>query len=109
MLSSGGVLDHKLVGASVLDFEFVDSTHIGERLQNGRAWLVDFEDSSELRDAIIRTEFSWKVKYLSIKAQDSRGLRAVLVRLDGIVAWLVEGDSFDVEALRTSLHKWFSH
>lgn len=109
VLGKGGVFDHELVGSSVPDFEFLDGTRMGEKLQNGRGWLVDFEDSAELKDAVIGTEFAWRVKYLSVAAQDARGLRAVLVRPDGIVAWLAEGDSFDVEALKLSLHKWFSY
>lgn len=106
-LGEEGVLAHELVGASAPDFEFVDGSRMGEKLQNGRGWLVDFEDDGELKDAVVGTEFSWKVNYLSMAAQDNRGLRAVLVRPDSIVAWLAEGDSFDVEALRKSLQQWF--
>ncbi|KAM3427766.1 hypothetical protein NHJ13734_008866 [Beauveria thailandica] len=105
----GGVYDHELVGASVPDFEFCDGERMGDKLQNGRAWLVDFEESGELREMVIGTEFASRVSYLCMTAQDTRGLRAVLVRPDGIVAWLAEGDLFDVEALRLSLHKWFSY
>lgn len=108
-LGQGGVFDHPLVGASVPDFEFEDSTRMGGKLQNGRAWLVDFEDCTQLKDMVIGTEFGWKINYLSMKAVDTRGLRAVLVRPDGIVAWLAEGDCMDIEALRMSLYKWFSY
>ncbi|KAJ3495928.1 hypothetical protein NLG97_g3039 [Lecanicillium saksenae] len=104
-----GVYGHELVGASVPDFEFLDGSRMGDRLQNGRGWLVDFEDNSDLKHTVIGTEFSWKVNYLSMPAQDTRGLRAVLVRPDGVVAWLAEGESCDVESLKLSLHKWFSY
>lgn len=108
-LGKGGIYEHELVGASVPDFEFLDGSRMGDKLQNGRAWLVDFEDNSELKHSVIGTEFSWKVNYLSMPAKDSRGLRAVLVRPDGVVAWLAEGDSCDVESLKSSLHKWFRY
>ncbi|KAM3506175.1 hypothetical protein MY11210_007669 [Beauveria gryllotalpidicola] len=47
---------------------------------------VDFEESGELRDRVIGTEFASKVRYLAMATQDTRGLRAVLVRPDG--KWL---------------------
>lgn len=106
---AGGVFDHELVGASVPDFEFLDGTRMGERLRNGRGWLVDFEGSADLQDAVVGTEFAWKVNYLSMPAEDTRGLRAVLVRPDGIVAWLAEGESCELETLRSSLVKWFTY
>ncbi len=109
VLSAGGVWDHELVSASMPNFEFVDGARIGDKIQNGRAWLVDFEESAALKDTVVGTKFSWKVNYLSIKARDTRGLRAVLVWPDGVVAWLAEGDSCDVEALRLSLQIWVSY
>ncbi|OAA53557.1 Monooxygenase, FAD-binding protein [Cordyceps fumosorosea ARSEF 2679] len=108
-LGGDGILGHELVGASVPDFKFADGARMGEKLRNGRGWLVDFEGRGQIKEEVVGTEFAWRVSYLAMKAEDARGLRAVLVRPDGVVAWLSEGEVGDVEELRTALRRWFSY
>jgi 2-polyprenyl-6-methoxyphenol hydroxylase-like FAD-dependent oxidoreductase len=78
---------HPLVGCSVPNFELEDGLTIGELLRDGRGVLLDFGRSPSLQALA-----SDRLKYVSSRAKEQLGLRAVLVRPDGIVAWAAEGE-----------------
>jgi 2-polyprenyl-6-methoxyphenol hydroxylase-like FAD-dependent oxidoreductase len=96
--------DHPLIGRSAPDFEFEDGTRLGALLHDGKGVLLDLAETKEL-SALGQT---WKerLKYVSAKAKDSKGLTAVLVRPDGFVAWATESEP-DVSAAAQSIKCWF--
>jgi 2-polyprenyl-6-methoxyphenol hydroxylase-like FAD-dependent oxidoreductase len=96
--------DHPLIGRSAPDFEFEDGTRLGSLLHDGKGVLLDLGENKEL-SALGQT---WKarLKYVSAKAKDSKGLTAVLVRPDGFVAWATESEP-DVSAAEQSIARWF--
>ncbi|TDZ22865.1 Monoogygenase [Colletotrichum sidae] len=97
---------HPVVGRSAPDFTFKDGSRLGPKLEGGRGLFIDFEDV-DLEKAVKRFE---RVDYLGQNVEDRRGIRALLIRPDGFVAWAVEeGDEPDAEGLETELKKWFSY
>ena len=107
-LNGGGAKDaHPLVGCSAPDFEFVDGERLGKKMEGGRGWMVDFEPDGERLKGLVE-RFEGKVDYLGIGAVDKRGLKALLVRPDGIVAWVSEeGEKIDGEEVERVLGRWF--
>lgn len=95
---------HSLVGASVPDFELADGTTAGSLMRQGKGLLLDFGHDPALR--ALATRWHERVGYVASRAQDSLGLRAVLVRPDGIVAW-VGIDAVDNEGATGALVGWF--
>ena len=100
---------HALVGSSAPDFELRDGTRLGAKMEGGKGLLIDFDGSEALRTLVQGTKYEGRVEYLSTKAEDQRGLRALLVRPDGIVAWVVDGeDEPDIDAAKAALEQWFA-
>ncbi|KAJ9611312.1 hypothetical protein H2200_004496 [Cladophialophora chaetospira] len=99
---------HPLIGSSAPDFDFDDGSRLGPKLANGKGLLVDFEDNPQLKKLVTDGNYSSQVDYLAPEAKNTSGLGAVLVRPDGIVAWLAEEKAeADLEAAETALEKWF--
>lgn len=99
---------HPLVGCSAPDFELLDGSRLGPKMESGRALMIDFEEDATLKELVVGGKFEGKVDYLSVNAQDKRGLRALLVRPDGIVAWVGEDDAKpDLDAAQAALEQWF--
>ena len=96
--------DHPLIGCSAPDFELEDGTRIGEFLHDGKGLLLDFAESQQL--STLGQRWKARLKYVSAKAKDSKGLTAVLVRPDGFVAWATESEP-DSSAAETSIQRWF--
>ncbi|KAF3058719.1 Anhydrotetracycline monooxygenase [Daldinia childiae] len=82
---------HPLVGASAPDFEFSDGSRLGPKLEGARGLIVDFGDDVRLK---------------KLAGGDQLGLSALLVRPDGIVAWVTE-ESLDIEGAKAALARWF--
>lgn len=99
---------HPLVGCSAPDFDFSDGLRLGQKLEGGRGLLVDFDGNEALRESIIRGKYESRVDYIVVDAQDRRGINALLVRPDGVVAWLAEdSEKPDMDAVRAALENWF--
>ncbi|TAQ89068.1 hypothetical protein B7494_g2576 [Chlorociboria aeruginascens] len=99
---------HPLVGSSAPDFELSDGSRLGPKLAGGRGLLVDFEDDDALKGLVTGEDYKDRVDYLGVGAKDRRGIRALLIRPDGIVAWMVEDDvKPDIEAANAALEQWF--
>ena len=94
--------DHPLVGRSVPNFQLADGATIGESLRDGQGTLLDFGASSALEQ--LANEFGRRIAYRAVKAAQF-GLRAALIRPDGIVAWASDGDP-DHSALRQAAGRW---
>ena len=100
--------EHPLIGSSAPDFEFQDSSRLGSKLETGRGLLLDFEDKSRLKGLVVGSKYEPRVNYLATSANNTCGLGALLIRPDGVVAWLAEERlAPDMNAAETALKKWF--
>ncbi len=95
---------HPLVGSSVPNFEFEDGTRLGELMHEGRGMLLDFGGQAALK--ALANEYGDRLKYVSGRGKETLGLKAALVRPDGIVAWAADGEP-DEQALRQAAALWF--
>ena len=94
---------HPLVGCSVPNFELQAGPTVGELLRDGRGILLDFESDTSLKT--LASEFS-HLNYVAGRAKDQLGLRAALIRPDGVVAWATGHDPAGHE-LRPAAARWF--
>lgn len=95
---------HPLVGHSVPNFELEDGTRIGELMHDGQGMLLDFAENVSLKT--LASEYGDRMKYVSGRANEQFGLRAVLIRPDGFIAW-VSGDDTDYSELQKAVARWF--
>ncbi|CRG84550.1 hypothetical protein PISL3812_01819 [Talaromyces islandicus] len=94
---------HPLVGRSAPDFEFDDGQRLGAKLERGNFLVVDFSGSASVAQLVQ----SWEpvVGYSGSNAKENFGFKALLIRPDGIVAWL-STDEVDADALKKALSRW---
>ncbi|MEH1845243.1 MAG: FAD-dependent monooxygenase [Nostoc sp.] len=97
--------DHPLVGQSVPNFEFEDGTKIGELMHDGQGILLDFDMNASLET--LASEYSDRMKYVSGRTKEQFGLSAVLIRPDGIIAWVSESEP-NGESIRQAVALWFA-
>jgi 2-polyprenyl-6-methoxyphenol hydroxylase-like FAD-dependent oxidoreductase len=97
--------EHPLVGRSSPDFELDDGRRLGALLREGNGLLLDFGRHASLK--ALDGCWSDRVRYVASDAVDRLGLRALLVRPDGFVAWATDTTP-DVEALTRAAAKWFT-
>lgn len=90
-----------LVGSSAPDFEFEDGTRLGSRMGYGKGVLLDFEAGP-----LARYGFDEQVEYIGGNVKDRLGLSAMLVRPDGVVAWVARGVA-DYEGFEGAARQWF--
>ena len=95
---------HPLVGRSASDFALEDGTKLGERLRAGRGLLLDFDGSAPLQ--ALANRWSDRIAYVTSDAKERLGLSALLVRPDGIVAWVSEAGA-DLESVAEVAARWF--
>jgi hypothetical protein len=95
---------HPLVGRSAPDFELVDGTKLADFLRDGRGLLLDFDAHAPLQ--ALASRWGGRIKYVAMDAKQRLGLRAVLVRPDGFVAWASEGAA-DHEEATLAASTWF--
>jgi hypothetical protein len=95
---------HPLVGRSAPELELVDGTKLGELLRQGRGLFLDLDARTPFR--ALASRWSGRITYVAGDAKDRLGLRAVLVRPDGFVAWAGEAAANHEEAVRAA-SRWF--
>lgn len=98
---------HPLVGCSAPDFEFEDESRLGAKLVGGQGLLIDFGNNAVLKELVLGGKHNAWVEYVGIGAKDTRGLSALLVRPDGVVAWAAEEQRPDVDTAKAALEQWF--
>lgn len=96
---------HPLAGRSVPNFELADGTTIGEVLRDGQGVLLDFEGDKSLQ--ALACDYPDQIKYVAGPAKNQLGLRAVLLRPDGFVAWATDHMPDPAEA-RQAAARWFA-
>lgn len=95
---------HPLVGRSAPDFELADGTKLGELLRTGKGLLLDFDTRAPLQ--ALATRWGDRIAYVASEAKDTLGLTAVLVRPDGVVAWVAEAAP-DLDEVAQAATRWF--
>jgi 2-polyprenyl-6-methoxyphenol hydroxylase-like FAD-dependent oxidoreductase len=97
--------EHPLVGCSSPDFELEDGTRLGALLRAGSGLLLDFGRPAPLQ--ALAGLWGDAVRYVASTAKDCLGLRALLVRPDGIVAWASDATPRPEEVTRAAA-RWFT-
>ncbi|WP_394828035.1 FAD-dependent monooxygenase [Pendulispora albinea] len=97
--------EHPLMGRSCPDFELEDGTRVGTLLRDGNGLLLDFGQQAPLQ----ALDGLWgdRVRYVARDAKDRLGLRAVLVRPDGFVAWASDTAPHPEDVTRAAA-RWFT-
>jgi 2-polyprenyl-6-methoxyphenol hydroxylase-like FAD-dependent oxidoreductase len=97
--------EHPLVGRTCPDFELEDGTRPGTLLREGNGLLLDFGRQASLQ----ALDGLWgdHVRYVASDAKDRLGLRALLVRPDGFVAWASDTTPGAEEVTRAAA-RWFA-
>jgi len=95
---------HPLIGRSAPDFELADGTRLNQHLRSGQGLLLDFEGSAGLQALV--EGWADRVRYLASDSRDRFGLNALLIRPDGIVAWVGDSGGTEIDPAN-SLSKWF--
>jgi hypothetical protein len=95
---------HPLVGRSSPDFALRDGRRIGSLLRAGQGLLLDFDQQAPLR--ALDGRWGERVQYVSSDVEDRLGLRALLVRPDGVVAWASDAAPKPDEVTRAAA-RWF--
>ncbi|WP_208864951.1 hypothetical protein [Burkholderia puraquae] len=86
------------MGRSVPDFELADETRLGDHVRLDKGMLLDFDAGRPFQ--ALANRWRDRIAYLASDAKDRLGLRAVLVRPDGCVAWAGD-DASSVERRRS--------
>ena len=93
-----------LVGRSAPDFELADGTKLGDFLGTGKGLLLDFDARASLE--AVAGRWGDRITYIASDVKDRLGLSALLVRPDGVVAWVGEAEP-DFEAAAEAASRWF--
>jgi len=96
--------DHPLVDQSVPNFEFENGKTIGELMRDGQGLLLAFNRNASLE--ILASEYGDRIKYVSGRAKEQLGLRTVLIRPDGFIAWASDNEP-DEPSIRQAVALWF--
>jgi hypothetical protein len=96
--------EHVIIGRSAPDFELDDKTRLGSKLNTGCFMLVDFDGSNHLIADSMQSVKPHVIYCRSI-TKENYGLKAVLLRPDGIVTWAT-ADSIDITAVKAALARW---
>lgn len=95
---------HPLVGRSVPDFELPGGSRVNQHLRNGRGLLLDFGADASLRALAAR--WGDRISYVAESATETLGVKAVLVRPDGVAAWACEAKA-DPGEVAQIVARWF--
>ena len=95
---------HPLVGRSSPDFELGEGRKLGDLLLAGKGLLLDFAEGAPLREQA--RAFAPQVTHVASSLRKPLGLDAVLVRPDGIVAWVDDALAAD-QPFAQAASRWF--
>jgi len=95
---------HPLVGRSAPDFALADGSTLASHLQTGQGLLLDLDTAAPLRG--LAMGWQGRLRYIASPAADELGLTSLLVRPDGIVAWVADGLA-QSEPAAAAIQRWF--
>jgi 2-polyprenyl-6-methoxyphenol hydroxylase-like FAD-dependent oxidoreductase len=95
---------HPLVGRTVPNFRLRDGTTVGRHLGDGHGLLLHFDAESPLE--AVASRWGERIVRIGGEATEDLGLKAVLVRPDGVVCWVSE-TGLDLEAFAQVAARWF--
>lgn len=95
---------HPLVGRSAPDFALRNGARLGELLQSGKGLWLDFAAGAPFEGAA--APWSDRLDYVASDVEDRLGLTGVLVRPDGVLAWIAEGRADDDDPAAAAA-RWF--
>ena len=95
---------HPLVGRSAPDVELADGSRLGEHLKKGQGLLLDFATGSPLQE--ITRQFAPQITYIASNLENSLDVEAILIRPDGVVAW-VGNAAADDHGFVQAASQWF--
>ncbi|CAM4245438.1 FAD-dependent oxidoreductase [Kibdelosporangium persicum] len=95
---------HPLVGRTAPDFRFEDGTRLGDLMRQGQGIALEFGSDHVLET----TAKGWagRIRYAAGQVREDLGFRALLVRPDGVVAW-VDEDAPDRDEFAQAAAHWF--
>ncbi|WP_314412813.1 FAD-dependent oxidoreductase [Streptomyces kroppenstedtii] len=96
--------EQPFIGLTAPDFRFEDGTRLGELLRKGRGVVLDFSIDRALQAAA--KGWADRIHYAAGPARNDLGLRAALVRPDGVVAWASE-QAPDRNTFGQAAYRWF--
>jgi 2-polyprenyl-6-methoxyphenol hydroxylase-like FAD-dependent oxidoreductase len=97
--------NHPMIGHSVPNFKFENGKTIGEFMHDGQGVLLDFHGNARLKN--LASECGGLINYVSGRANEQFGISALLIRPDGVIAWVAEGEAHE-ESLWQALALWFA-
>ncbi|GAB2544430.1 FAD-dependent oxidoreductase [Nocardia heshunensis] len=95
---------HPLVGRTAPDFRLTDGTRLADLMHEGHGVALDFGDTRALHDTWMHRP--GRIRYVSATARNDLGLRAVLIRPDGVVAWATDGEP-NPATFEQAANRWF--
>ncbi|MER8186135.1 FAD-dependent oxidoreductase [Kitasatospora sp. NPDC094015] len=95
---------HPLVGRDAPDLRLEDGTRLADLMHDGRGVVLDLTADRSLHASATRRDS--RLRYAAGPARNDLGLRAVLVRPDGTVAWATAGRPDHPDFERTA-DRWF--
>jgi 2-polyprenyl-6-methoxyphenol hydroxylase-like FAD-dependent oxidoreductase len=96
--------EHPLVGRTAPDFRFEDGTSLGDLMRQGQGVALDFSGDRSLQ--VAAKSWEGRVRYAAGQVRRDLGLRGLLVRPDGTVAWVTE-DTPDPDEFAQAADRWF--
>ncbi|KAE8319584.1 FAD binding domain-containing protein [Aspergillus transmontanensis] len=99
---------HPLVGRSAPDFAFDDGMRLGVKLEKGSFLVIDFGSNSQVAEFVQSLQsLQLMVHYCGHSANETFGLKGLLLRPDGVVAWL-STEKINIRRLHAALSRWIS-
>jgi len=95
---------HPMVGRSAPNFELADGTRLCQHFKTGHGVVLDFDNRESLRSLANRWE--GRLHYIASEARDRLGLNALLIRPDGVIAWVSDHERPETDPAN-SARKWF--
>nr|WTA24116.1 FAD-dependent monooxygenase [Streptomyces sp. NBC_00853] len=96
--------EHPLVGRDAPDLRLEDGIRLADLMQDGLGVVLDLTAERSLHGPSTRRKS--RIRYAAGPARNDLGLRAVLVRPDGTVAWATADDP-DLTHFEQAADRWF--
>ncbi|MEF2071055.1 FAD-dependent monooxygenase [Consotaella aegiceratis] len=96
---------HPLCGRPFPAFKIKDGAQLKTFLKDGAGILLDFRGDQELCE--LASRYDGRLKMVSAQALDTKGIAALFIRPDGIVAWVWDGDTpLDRSTANSVISSW---